>query len=208
MVFLFDLSSNETNVSSQPNIDETINVNEKCEYDHTDYSWLKTDIEFLCKFPDFNFLESWYIPYHPGDNEINKFGLRGLEFSNEKQSDVYRIFLVGGSTVFGDGVENHDTISSHLQNFYSGTQFDNIKEIEIINAGINGATSKHESLLIKNKLSKMSPDMVIVYDGWNDSKIGNFESDMSWRNIWIDICNSYKEKFEIIITLQPVLSNA
>ena len=208
VLFLSDIGSNGTNVSPQSDIEETINIEEDCKYDNVDYSWLKQDIDFFCKFSNFNFLESWHTPYHPGDNEINKFGFRGLEFSNEKPSDVYRIFLVGGSTVFGDGVRNHATIPTHLQNFYLNTQFDGIKEIEIINAGIAGATSKHESLLIKNKLSKMSPDMIVVYDGWNDSKIGNFEIDKSWSDRWLDICNTYGEEFDIIITLQPVLSNA
>ena len=40
--------------------------------------------------------------------------------------------------------------------------------IEVINAGISGATSEQEYNMIKNKISLLDPDLVIVYDGWND----------------------------------------
>ena len=209
VLFLSDSGFNETDVSIQSDTEEIINIEKECKFFNQEYDWIDSKVdhaEFLCKYSDFDFLESWHVPYHPSDNEVNKFGFRGSEFSDDKLLDVYRIFVVGGSTVFGDGVENYNTIPSYLQDFYSNDQFDNIKAIEVINAGVNGATSKHESLLIKNKLSKMSPDMVIVYDGWNDSKIGNYDGDASWANRWIDICDSYSEEFDIIITLQPVLS--
>ena len=207
VLFLSNLGFNEMDVSTQSDTEEIINIEKECKFFNAEYSWLEQNIELLCKFSDFDFLEFWYVPYEIDDNEINKFGFRGSEFSYDKPLGTYRIFVVGGSTVFAAGVENHNTISSNLQNFYSNTQFNNIKQIEVINAGVNGATSKHESLLIKNKLSEMSPDMIIVYDGWNDSKIGNYDSDTSWVNRWIDICNSYGKKFDIVITLQPVLSN-
>ena len=146
---------------------------------------------------------------------INTLGFRGAVFSEIKSSDTYRIFMVGGSTVFGDGVKNHNTIPSLLQGFYSNDKFDNIKQIEVINAGINGGVSKHEADLIKNKISKMSPDLIIVYDGWNDSKIGNYghfdwdeeNNDVSWKNRWTDICNSYNKEFDVVITLQPLITH-
>jgi len=208
VLFLSDSGFNETDVSIQSDTEEIINIEKECKFFNEKYNHIDAqNIEFLCESFNYNFLESWYVPYHPNDNEINKFGFRGPEFSDVKPLDAYRIFVVGGSTVFGDGVKNRNTIPSYLQNFYSNDQFDSIKEIEVINAGIGGATSKHESLLIKNKLSKMSPDMIIVYDGWNDSKIRNYENDMSWANRWMDICNLYDKEFDIVITLQPVLSN-
>ena len=156
------------------------------------------------------------IPNQSTDSiTINTLGFRGAEFSEIKSSDTYRIFMVGGSTVFGDGVKNHNTIPSLLQGFYSNDKFDNIKQIEVINAGINGGISKHEADLIKNKISKMSPDLIIVYDGWNDSKIGNYghfdwdeeNNDVSWKNRWTDICNSYNKEFDVVITLQPLITH-
>ena len=171
--------------------------------------------KLLCKFSNFDFIKFWYNPYEVKDNEINSFGFRGAEFSEEKSIGSYRIFMVGGSTVFGDGVEVHNTIPSLLQNFYSNDKFDNIKQIEVINAGIQGARTSEETNLIKNKLSKMSPDLIIVYDGWNNSKIGNFgnfefgqiENEVAWKNRWTDICNLYSTEFDIVVVLQPILSH-
>jgi len=191
-----------------------ISISKECEFFGEEYKHLDEPTQnALCEFSNFDFMDSWYDPYEPKDNEINNFGFRGAEFSEEKPPDTYRIFMVGGSTVFGDGVENHNTIPSFLQNFYSNDKFDNIKQIEVINAGINGGISKHEADLIKNKLSKMSADLVIVYDGWNDSKIGNFGhinwnveiNDVTWKNRWTDICNLYNKQFDVVIILQPLL---
>ena len=191
-----------------------INISKECEFFGEEYKHIdEPEQNVLCKFSNFDFIESWYDPYEPKDHEINSFGFRGAEFSEEKPSDTYRIFIVGGSTVFGDGVENHNTIPSLLQNFYSNDEFDNIKQVEVINAGINGGISKHEADLIKNKLSKMSPDLVIVYDGWNDSKVGNYGhvnwgveiNDVAWKNRWTDICKSYNNEFDVVIFLQPIL---
>ena len=121
--------------------------------------------------------------------------------------------MVGGSTVFGIGVEVHNTIPSYLENFYSNDKFEDIKQIEVINAGIDGGKSPAEVNLIKNKLSKMSPDLILVYDGWNDVKIGNYGqtffnkeiTDLSWKNRWADICNLYSNEFDVVIVLQPLL---
>ena len=45
------------------------------------------------------------------------------------------------------------------------------KKINPINAGIPKAYSFTESNLIKNKLLEYNPDLLIIYDGWNDLTI-------------------------------------
>jgi hypothetical protein len=98
---------------------------------------------------------------------INNDGLRGPELVNVKNENTYRIFLLGGSTLFGQlSTSDNTTIPGYLQQ-----EFDNLKigyKIEVINAGIGGATSFHESELIKEKLIHYKPNLFIVYDGWND----------------------------------------
>mgnify|MGYP000663365865 CR=1 FL=1 len=44
-------------------------------------------------------------------------------------------------------------------------------KVEVINAGSSGAYSKTETLYVKHKLLDFDPDLIIVYDGWNDSRI-------------------------------------
>ena len=43
---------------------------------------------------------------------INSLGFRGGEFSPEKPDDVYRIFMLGGSTMFGYGATSDETTIS------------------------------------------------------------------------------------------------
>ena len=71
---------------------------------------------------------------------INSEGFRGKEISIMKSDDTFRIFIIGGSTVYGTGSESDiTTIPGFLQK-----EFDNSDipyNVEIINAGIAGAWS-------------------------------------------------------------------
>ena len=82
---------------------------------------------------------------------INSIGFRGAEFSAIKPPDTYRIFTVGGSTMFGVGsTSDETTISGYLQQSLNEKDFG--FGIQVINAGIQGAHSKTESKLIERKL--------------------------------------------------------
>ena len=47
-------------------------------------------------------------------------------------------------------------------------------DVEVINAGVPGQYSFGELYLIKNKIIKFEPDLIIIYDGWNDSQNRNY----------------------------------
>ena len=104
---------------------------------------------------------------HPELYNINSEGFRGPEFSKDKADNTYRIIAVGGSTTFGSGVTDENTwpriLEKKLQNLSES------KNIEVINAGIGAITSFNESKLIKEKLIHYKPDLIIVYDGFNDT---------------------------------------
>ena len=101
---------------------------------------------------------------------INSFGFRGVEISKEKPENVYRIIMLGGSTLFGiPSTSDYTTIPGFLQKKFETTDSD--FKVEIINAGSSGAYSKTETLYVKHKLLDFDPDLIIVYDGWNDSRI-------------------------------------
>ena len=98
---------------------------------------------------------------------INSHGFRGEEFSETKAVGVYRIVMLGGSTMFGTGAtSDNTTIPGYMNEIFE--QRNSEMNIQIINAGIQAADSNSELNLIKNKLLKFSPDMIILYDGWND----------------------------------------
>ena len=95
---------------------------------------------------------------------VNSEGFRGNELSLNPD---YRIFIIGGSTTFGVGsTSDSKTIPYSLQEKF--TQVFPNQNIEVINAGIPQAYSFTESTWIKEKILSYSPDLLIIYDGWND----------------------------------------
>jgi lysophospholipase L1-like esterase len=99
---------------------------------------------------------------------INSFGLRGPEFDQEKPDNTYRIFIVGGSSTFGTGVTDENTITGIMQKLfeYSNPEWN----IEVINAGIPGAESFRETWLIRNILFELEPDFIINFGGFNEAR--------------------------------------
>ena len=133
---------------------------------------------------------------------INTLGFRGTEFLTIKPLDMYRIFMVGGSTMFGAGATSDETtIPGYLQQLLNENDFE--FDIEVINSGIQGADSNTELNLIKHKLITFSPDLIVIYDGWNDLR-ANHTPNVVKEN-WEKICEFGKANdFDVIITLQPI----
>tara|TARA_B110000014_G_scaffold72129_1_gene49202 strand:- start:78 stop:2699 length:2622 start_codon:yes stop_codon:yes gene_type:complete len=202
-----------------------INVNEKNNFE--DFCENKTEItvkldkkniEKLCT-PFYNLkYENYQIFPKDGTNVIDNHGFRcnanNLDYENnqelckfpkEKPSDVYRIFLIGGSTMFSSNNDNAHTASAFLEKNISSTIKN--KKIQVINAGISGAGSEQEVELVKNKILDFEPDLLVVYDGYND--LSNKVSAENWGQNWIDICKQGNEKeFQTVIFLQPFLGSS
>ncbi len=132
---------------------------------------------------------------------INSLGFRGDEFTVEKPDTTYRVFMLGGSTMFGHGATSDDTtIPGYLQQFLNEK---NQSDFQIINSGIQGADSNTELKLLENKIIQFSPDLVIVYDGWNDLRAQN-SPETVYEN-WRSMCKVGEENnFDVIIALQPI----
>ena len=98
---------------------------------------------------------------------INSHGFRGEEFNIEKQDNEYRIFVVGSSMILGLGAtSDNTTIPFLLKEKFRDNGF---IDVTIINGGIIAANSASEVYMIDNILPKYKPDMIIVYEGYNDS---------------------------------------
>jgi len=125
---------------------------------------------------DYHDLIRFRVPYrhhlpnqHFETYNINNEGFRGPEIQKEKPNDVYRIFVVGGSTVYGLGTTSDDTtIPGWLQQKLNAKSFD--QKIEVINAGQVNMGSWGEIKTINNKLVNYAADLIIFYGGWNDLK--------------------------------------
>jgi len=141
------------------------------------------------------------VPFIDKSN-FNNIGFRGAEFSEIKPSDTYRVFMVGGSTMFGSGESSDETtIPGILQKMFDSDS--SKQKIEVINAGMNGGNSSTELKFITQKLVTFSPDLVVVYDGWNDLKA---DPPVEYtKEAWELMCKFGKHNdFDVIITLQPI----
>lgn len=111
------------------------------------------------------------------DFHVNQQGFRHLQdVTLQPPVDTVRIFLVGGSTAFGnEGVyrqvnpqplSDRETIDYHLQAILSarhpGVQF------EVINAAVSEYRLFQEITLFREKLVNFRPHLVIFLDGHND----------------------------------------
>src|SRR5262245_56086849 len=76
------------------------------------------------------------------------------------------IFLFGGSTTFGYGVPDHQTIASYLQQFLSDKLG---REVRVYNFGRGFYYSTQERILLEKLLSSgFHPDLAVFIDGYND----------------------------------------
>ena len=96
---------------------------------------------------------------------VDTQGVRKTARQQDFQSNR-KIFMLGGSTMWGTGVDDAHTVPSYLQKKY-GNAF------EIINYGESGYTSTQELNYLLYQLSNNDiPDVVVFYDGVNDGYAG------------------------------------
>lgn len=106
----------------------------------------------------------WESGQYTESVNINSDGFRGSE-TQKLNEHKYRIIVLGGSTAYGVyATSDSTTIPGYLQTIFTSSGHD----IEVINAGVNGANSLDETFVLKNKLLDYKPDMIIAYGGWND----------------------------------------
>jgi len=121
-----------------------------------------------------NLQDKKFIEYEPNQHlptiNINSHGFRGPEITLEKPENTFRIFVVGGSTVFGAGnTSDETTLSGFLQQKFDNSDLD--FNVEVINAGIPGSHSVLDVARIKNNYVNFDPDLILIYSGWNDGRI-------------------------------------
>ena len=133
---------------------------------------------------------------------INSHGFRGPEITVEKQPEIFRIFMLGGSTMFGMGATSDSTtIPGYTQSLFDNALNNN--SVQVINAGIQDANTKTESRMIEQRILNFQPNLIVMYDGWNDLR-ENFEVDVTIDN-WKSVCDIGGEKnFDVVIILQPI----
>jgi lysophospholipase L1-like esterase len=118
---------------------------------------------------------------------ISPYGFRNVKdqethFLNRNK---YNIFVFGGSTTFGYGVNNNETIPSYLQELLNKRYNNNIA---IYNFGCGCHYSSQERIWFEQFIvNGIIPDMVIFIDGLNDFYYSNMKdkSNFSDRIVFI-----------------------
>jgi len=91
----------------------------------------------------------------------NEGGYRGPYPSKNKPSDEYRIFLLGGSTVYiGDPLLSTLLTEEFHKHGYT--------HVQVYNFGVISTVSSQELMTIVTTFFDLKPDLIIQYDGAND----------------------------------------
>ncbi len=102
---------------------------------------------------------------------ISSQGLNDRYFSFEKSSDTFRIAFVGDSTSFGWKVGPGNSFPKILEKLLNKQK---VGKFETINFSVPGYNIAQEYEVIKEKVIKFHPDMVILVFCENDTHICNF----------------------------------
>lgn len=105
-------------------------------------------------------------PFQGNYVRINSDGLRNTVNANDPSQKKIKIFLFGGSAMFGPGVRDEYTIPSCLARRLA---HESHRNVEVVNFGQNGYVSTQElfSFLTETQAHNR-PDIVIFYDGANE----------------------------------------
>lgn len=136
--------------------------------------------------------EKWLFELRPGTDyfhespykdfqvsvRVNREGFRGPEVNLVKSPGTFRIFSLGDSFTFGLGVENDETYPALLEvELNQGTK--NGQRYEVINGGVPGYNLAHYYLVLKHRVLRYNPDLVVVgILPWNDWDLAKQE----WGN--------------------------
>ncbi|MCK5117773.1 MAG: SGNH/GDSL hydrolase family protein [Candidatus Aegiribacteria sp.] len=104
-------------------------------------------------------------PIASEDVNVDSTGLRVVPGA-EVSEDSYRVFVFGGSTMFGWRTSDSSTICGHLQRLLS----DHLeKPVQVINFGQQGYVNTQEMIELQLQLKAGNiPDLVVFYDGSNE----------------------------------------
>jgi lysophospholipase L1-like esterase len=97
---------------------------------------------------------------------FNADGYRGPRVAAAKPAGTYRVVLLGGSTTFGFGVNDDETIDAHLRRLlparFPGACF------EVVNLALGGYDSYQDYERMRVDGTRFSPDLVVLNSGIND----------------------------------------
>lgn len=138
---------------------------------------------------------------------ISPYGFRYVKDQEIKflNDNKFNIFVFGGSTTFGYGVGNNETIPSYIQELLNNKYNNNIA---VYNYGCGYHYSSQERIWFEQFIvNGMIPDIVIFIDGLNDFYFSNMkdESNYSDRIAFIGV-SSISIMMKTIINESPTVA--
>jgi hypothetical protein len=108
----------------------------------------------------------------------------------EKQTSV-ELWMFGGSTLYGTGVPDWATIPSFLSRDLNSAH---VRCVVVTNFGVEGYVTNQEVMLLMEQLKiGRHPDIVIFYDGVNDSYAGAVEPGIPRAHVSLSIIKARVE---------------
>ena len=95
--------------------------------------------------------------------DVNSLGLRGPELQEAIPGET-RVFVLGDSLVFGQGVSTADTIPAKLEQILN----DEGGNWRVVNGGIRAYSTNQELALLQELGPTIAPDVVVLCWYWND----------------------------------------
>ncbi len=104
---------------------------------------------------------------------INSEGFRDAEHSIEKPADVFRVAVVGDSYVAGFEVEAHERFTAHLEKTLGTCAPLGGRRVEMLSFGAAGYGTAQQLLLVRDRVLRYSPDLLILLFTTNNDVIDN-----------------------------------
>ena len=140
---------------------------------------------------------------HPNCH-INRMHMRGeREVAMPKPSETLRIFLVGASTAFGAGAPGDgQIIGAYVEAFLAENLPPAYRDVEVFTVATPQWTSTHERIVIENRVSRLSPDIVIALSGaadifWTCKGQSVFEVASDWFMDYVKNFNRYLDMLNL-----------
>ncbi len=145
---------------------------------------------------------SWVVPCvmapfvghlpRPGKSataSINLYSCRTeRELTVVKSRDTYRIFVLGGSTMYGSAAPSDaTTIGGFLETFLNERKPEAFtKEIEVYPLANPAWTTTHERILVVNRVADLEPDLIVSFSGVNDIRWAEEKKNVLWFRSYAD----------------------
>ena len=96
---------------------------------------------------------------------VNRWGMRGRDYSIEKPEGTYRIALLGPSLVMGSGVADDDTFAALLEERLnrSAAAADGAR-FEVLNFGVPGFSLVQQVAMLHDRVLEFRPDALFITD--------------------------------------------